>query len=88
MDRSFTERNLIQRVNVGDLLARSAARAPKIWRSSMENAGSPMPSPTLWSISAAMRWPALGLARGDALALMSTNNAEFLVVYLPAPSSA
>ena len=74
-------RNLISRVNVGDLLVRSAARSPD----------------ALALVDGAHRFSyrdfndevnrathglaALGYGRGDALALMSTNNAEFLFAY-------
>jgi acyl-CoA synthetase (AMP-forming)/AMP-acid ligase II len=80
MDRR-TERNLIQRVNVGDMLTRSAARAPgdtavvegaRRWSYAQFNALANRTAHALHS---------LGLVRGDALALMSTNNAEFLAVY-------
>ena len=80
MDR-HTERNLIQRVNVGDMLTRSAARAPddaaivdgaRRFSYAEFNA---LTNRTAHALSG------LGLARGDALALMSTNNAEFLAVY-------
>jgi len=80
MDQA-TGRNLISRVNVGDLLTRSAARAPD----------------SLALVDGARRFSyrelndlanrtarglmRLGYHRGDALALMSTNNAEFLAVY-------
>ena len=80
MDR-HTERNLIQRVNVGDMLTRSAARAPddvaivdgaRRFTYAEFNA---LANRTAHALAS------LGLERGDALALMSTNNAEFLAVY-------
>jgi acyl-CoA synthetase (AMP-forming)/AMP-acid ligase II len=75
------DRNLISRVNVGDMLTRSAARSPDAlavvdgerrlnYREFNELAN-----------RTANALGALGYARGDALALMSTNNAEFLFVY-------
>jgi long-chain acyl-CoA synthetase len=80
MDR-MTERNLIQRVNVGDMLTRSAARAPgdtavvdgaRRFTYAKFNA---LANRTAHALAS------LGLKRGDALALMSTNNVEFLAVY-------
>ena len=76
-----TGRNLISRVNVGDMLVRSAARSSDAlalvdgdrrltYRQFNEAAN-----------RAAQAIRALGYVRGDALALMSTNNAEFLFVY-------
>ncbi len=75
------QRNLISRVNVGDLLVRSAARAPNslavvdgerrlTYRALNERVN-----------RVANGLAALGYRRGDALALMSGNCAEFLVVY-------
>jgi long-chain acyl-CoA synthetase len=80
MDR-MTERNLIQRVNAGDMLTRSAARAPTD-TAIVEGAR----RFTYAEFNAVVNQSAhalagLGLARGDAVALMSTNNAEFLAVY-------
>ena len=75
------ERNLIQRVNVGDMLTRSAARAPgdtdivdgaRRFTYCQFNA---LANRTAQALAA------LGCVRGEALALMSTNNAEFLAVY-------
>ena len=73
--------NLIHRINVGDLLTRSAARAPlhlgivdgerRIDYRTFNN----------WVNRTAHGLTALGFTRGDALALMSGNSAEFLVTY-------
>lgn len=73
--------NLIARVNLGDLLVRSAARSPRqlavvddVFRLSYRELNA-------WVNRAAHGLAALGYCRGDALALMSTNRAEFLVTY-------
>ena len=80
MDRT-TERNLIQRVNIGDMLTRSAARAPgNVAIVDGERRFSYAEFNALANRTA-HALAGLGLARGDALALMSTNNAEFLSVY-------
>jgi len=80
-DPGALERNLIERVNVGDLLTRSAARHPgrlavvdrdRRWCYRDFNA---------WVNRTAHGLAARGYARGDALALMSANSAEFLVTY-------
>ena len=78
---SDQSQNLISRVNVGDLLVRSAARGP----------GNPAVVDgerrlTYRELNDAVNRIAHGLARlgyrrGEALALMSTNNPEFLMVY-------
>ena len=75
------QRNLIARVNVGDFLVRSAARAPaslaivdgarRVSYRALDD----------WVNRTAHGLAALGYRRGDALALMSANNAEFLVTY-------
>jgi acyl-CoA synthetase (AMP-forming)/AMP-acid ligase II len=75
------QRNLISRVNVGDLLVRSAARSPKSLaivdgeRRFTYQALNERVNRTANGLAA------LGYRRGDALALMSGNCAEFLVVY-------
>ncbi len=73
--------NLIARVNLGDLLVRSAARSPRqlavvddVFRLSYRELNS-------WVNRTAHGLAALGYCRGDALALMSTNRVEFLVTY-------
>ncbi len=80
MDR-MTERNLIQRVNVGDMLTRSAARAPD--DVALVDGGRRLTYAQFNAMAnrTAHALASLGCARGDALALMSTNNAEFLAVY-------
>jgi acyl-CoA synthetase (AMP-forming)/AMP-acid ligase II len=73
--------NLISRVNVGDLLVRSAARAPN--RLAIVD-GDRRINYRAFNDSvnrAAHGLVALGYGRGDALGLMSANNAEFLVTY-------
>jgi acyl-CoA synthetase (AMP-forming)/AMP-acid ligase II len=80
MDRR-TERNLIQRVNVGDMLTRSAARAPSdiaIVEGERRLSYAELNALTNRTAHALGE---LGLERGDAVALMSTNNTEFLTVY-------
>jgi acyl-CoA synthetase (AMP-forming)/AMP-acid ligase II len=73
--------NLIRRVNVGDLLARSAARAPeqdavvdgaRRWCYRDFNA---------WTNRVAHGFLARGYGRGDAIAILSRNRAEFLCAY-------
>jgi acyl-CoA synthetase (AMP-forming)/AMP-acid ligase II len=75
------QNNLIHRVNVGDLLTRSAARYPdkemicdgdRRWSYREFDA---------WTNRVAHGLATLGLQTGDALALMSGNSAEFLAVY-------
>jgi acyl-CoA synthetase (AMP-forming)/AMP-acid ligase II len=73
--------NLIQRVNVGDSLTRTAARYPD--RTAVVDSG------RQWRYDEFNRWVnqvaggllALGYRRGDALALASGNSAEFLATY-------
>ncbi len=81
MSELHLQRNLISRVNVGDLLTRSAARAPQrpavidgARRFTYRDLNDQV-NRTAHGLSA------LGYRRGDALGLMSTNNAEFLVTY-------
>jgi acyl-CoA synthetase (AMP-forming)/AMP-acid ligase II len=73
--------NLISRVNVGDLLVRSAARAPD--RLAIAD-GERRLSYGVFNNQVnrvAHGLVAFGYKRGDALGLMSANNAEFLVTY-------
>lgn len=75
------QRNIIQRVNVGDSLTRSAARYPD--RLALADDGRRL---TYREFNALVNRFARGLAergyaRGDALALASGNSAEFLVTY-------
>ena len=84
MDASRPEqaqRNLIQRVNVGDSLTRSAAARPgqravrdgaRSWTYAELNA---------WVNRLAHGLSALGYRRGDALGIASGNSAEFLACY-------
>ena len=72
---------LIHRVNVGDLVTRSAARFPDremICDGGMRWSYRDFDS---WINQVAHGLSALGLEKGDALALMSGNRAEFLAVY-------
>jgi acyl-CoA synthetase (AMP-forming)/AMP-acid ligase II len=75
------QRNLISRVNVGDLLARSAARAPGQLAIVDGDRRLTYRAFNEWVNRTAHGLIALGYGRGDALALMSTNNAEFLTTY-------
>jgi acyl-CoA synthetase (AMP-forming)/AMP-acid ligase II len=73
--------NLIHRVNVGDLLTRSAARNPR-----QVAVVDGQRSLTYREFNAAANrlahgFASLGYGRGDAVALMSGNSAEFLVTY-------
>lgn len=74
-------RNLITRVNVGDLLVRSAARAPESLAIVDGERRFSYRALNDWVNRTAHGLVAIGYGRGDALALMSTNNAEFLVTY-------
>jgi len=73
--------SLIQRVNVGDSLTRTAARHP--------DRVAVVDSDRRWSYRALNDWvnlvagglASLGYRRGDALALASGNSAEFLAIY-------
>jgi acyl-CoA synthetase (AMP-forming)/AMP-acid ligase II len=73
--------DLIGRVNVGDLLTRSAARAPS--HLAVVDGGRRLTYGALndWVNRAAHGLAGLGYRRGDAVALMSGNSAEFLVTY-------
>ena len=83
MDPRSTElaRNLIQRINVGDSLARSAAARP--------GQLAVVDGPRQWTYAEFNSWVnqlahglrARGYARADALGLASGNSAEFLAVY-------
>jgi acyl-CoA synthetase (AMP-forming)/AMP-acid ligase II len=75
------QRNLIQRVNVGDLLTRSAARAPshpaivdgeRRWSYRQFNE---------WTNRIAHGLLRRGHGRGDAIGILSRNRAEFLALY-------
>jgi acyl-CoA synthetase (AMP-forming)/AMP-acid ligase II len=80
-DRAQIERNLIQRVNVGDSLTRTAAARPqhlalvdsgRCWTYAELNA---------WVNRLANGLTGLGYRRGDALGIASGNSAEFLALY-------
>jgi acyl-CoA synthetase (AMP-forming)/AMP-acid ligase II len=74
-------RNPIDRVNVGDLLLRSAARSPG--RLAVVDGDRRVTYRDLnaWVNRVAHGLAALGYRRADALGLMSANSVEFLVVY-------
>ena len=73
--------SLIQRVNVGDLLTRSAARAPS--RAAVIDGARRFTYGEFEALSnrVAHGLLSLGFRPGDALALMSGNSAEFLATY-------
>lgn len=74
-------RQMVSRVNVGDLLVRSAARAPR--QLALLDGARRMDYCTLNALAnrTAHGLAALGYGRGMALGLMSANSAEFLAVY-------
>jgi acyl-CoA synthetase (AMP-forming)/AMP-acid ligase II len=73
--------NLIHRINVGDLLTRSAARAPRHLALVDGDRCISYRAFNEWVNRTAHGLAGLGFDRGDALALMSGNSAEFLVTY-------
>jgi acyl-CoA synthetase (AMP-forming)/AMP-acid ligase II len=73
--------NLIHRVNVGDLLTRSAERFPEREMICDGDRRWSYREFDAWTNRVAHGLSALGLRKGDALALMSGNRAEFLAVY-------
>jgi acyl-CoA synthetase (AMP-forming)/AMP-acid ligase II len=75
------ERSLIQRVNVGDLLTRSAARGPG--RDCVIDGARRFSYGEFEAMSNRLAHGllSLGYKAGDALALMSANSAEFLATY-------
>jgi long-chain acyl-CoA synthetase len=81
MTEGSGNRSLIDRVNVGDLLLRSAARSPG--RLAVVDGDRRLTYRDLnaWVNRTAHGLAGLGYRRGDALGLMSANSAEFLVVY-------
>jgi acyl-CoA synthetase (AMP-forming)/AMP-acid ligase II len=79
-DRDLHE-NLIHRINVGDLLTRSAARAPRHMAIVDGERRITYGALNAWVNRTAHGLAGLGFTRGDALALMSGNSAEFLVTY-------
>jgi len=80
MDRTIG-RNLITRVNVADMLVRSAARSPDAL-ALVDGARQMTYRQFNASVNrTAAAFAGLGYARGDVLALMSTNNIAFLAVY-------
>ena len=76
-----TQRNLIQRVNVGDMLTRSAARAPSDIAIVEGERRLTYAEFNALTNRTAHSLAKLGCKRRDALALMSTNSTEFLAVY-------
>jgi acyl-CoA synthetase (AMP-forming)/AMP-acid ligase II len=75
------QRNLISRVNVGDLLVRSVARAPSRLAIVDGDRHFTYRAFNDWVNRVAHGLVALGYRRGEALGLMSANNTEFLVTY-------
>lgn len=86
-DEHRAAESLIQRVNVGDLLTRSAARAPS--SIALVDGERRLTYAELEALSnrVAHGLLARGYRAGDALALMSRNSAEFLVVYFACAKS-
>jgi acyl-CoA synthetase (AMP-forming)/AMP-acid ligase II len=82
MSDSELRRNLISRVNVGDLLVRSAARSPGALALVDGDRRLSYGEFNQYVNRFAHGLLGLGYGKGDALALMSTNSIEFLVVYL------
>jgi acyl-CoA synthetase (AMP-forming)/AMP-acid ligase II len=74
-------RNLISRVNVGDLLVRSVARAPSRLAIVDGDRRFTYRAFNEWVNRTAHGLAALDYRRGETLGLMSTNNAEFLATY-------
>ena len=74
-------RNLISRVNVGDMLTRSAARSPDALAVVDGERRLTYRQLNAFTNRTANAISSLGYVRGDVLALMSTNNVEFLFVY-------
>lgn len=80
-DTAALNHNLVRRVNLGDTLTRSAARAPRA--TAVVDGERRL---TYAALNAAVNRCAHGLAahglvRGDSLALMSGNSADFLITY-------
>src|SRR5260370_36515561 len=75
------QRNLIPRVNVGDLLVRSTARSPRQLAIVDGERRLTYSAVNDWVNRTAHGLAALGYRRGDVLGLMSTNNVEFLITY-------
>ena len=81
MSDQVLERNLITRVNVGDLLVRSAARAPHSLAIVDGKRRFAYREFNQWTNRIAHGLATLGYRRGDVVALMCGNCTEFLVVY-------
>src|ERR1700722_12451858 len=73
--------HLIHRVNVGDLVTRSAERFPEREMICDGDRRWSYRDFDAWTNRVAHGLSALGLQKGDALALMSGNRAEFLAIY-------
>src|SRR6201981_545196 len=73
--------HLIHRVNVGDLVTRSAGRFPEREMICDGDRRWSYREFDAWTNRVAHGLSALGLKKGDAVALMSGNRAEFLAVY-------
>jgi acyl-CoA synthetase (AMP-forming)/AMP-acid ligase II len=81
MPETSLERNLISRVNVGDLLVRSAARRPQQTAVVDGERRFSYGALNAWVNRAAHGLGALGYRRGEVLGLMAANGVEFLVAY-------
>ena len=81
MSDQSLQRNLLSRVNLGDLLLRSAARGPH--QLAIVDGARRITYRDLneWVNQVAHGLVTLGYRRGDRLALMSANNPEFLAAY-------
>jgi acyl-CoA synthetase (AMP-forming)/AMP-acid ligase II len=80
-DRTERNANLIHRVNVGDTLTRTAARAPGRTAVVDEHRSYTYAELNAWVNRVANGLAERGYTRGDALALASGNSVEFLVTY-------
>ncbi len=80
-DQRALNDNLIHRINVGDLLTRSAARAPR--HTAIVDGDRRFSYADFNALvnRTAHAFASLGFARGDALALMAGNSAEFIATY-------
>lgn len=74
-------RNLISRVNVGDMLTRSAARTPSGLALVQGERRLTYAELNGFVNRIAASLTTLGCSRGDAIALMSTNSIEFVAIY-------
>jgi acyl-CoA synthetase (AMP-forming)/AMP-acid ligase II len=80
-DRAQTERNLIQRINLGDSLTRTAAARPRHPAVIDGDRSWTYAGLNTWVNQLANGLAGLGYGRGDALGIASANSAEFLALY-------